>query len=73
MIWVDAHTVTLEVKGELAVFDVLQFILMQIRPAPQSGVDYMREAFSSSHLGAMTTRRGTGKGSFVHFLPLQVR
>lgn len=50
MIGVHAHTVTLEVKGKLAVFHVLQFILMQVRPAPQPCIDYMREAFTSSHL-----------------------
>lgn len=50
MIGVDTHTVTLQVKGKLAVFDVLQFILMQVRPAPQPGIDYMREAFTSCHL-----------------------
>lgn len=55
MIGVDAHIVTLEVKGKLAVFDMLQFILMQVRPPPQPGIDDMREAFTSSHLGFNTT------------------
>lgn len=50
MIGVDTHVVTLEVKGKLAVFDMLQFILMQVRPPPQPCVDYMREPFTSSHL-----------------------
>lgn len=50
MIRVDTNIVTLEVKGKLAVFDVLQFVLMQVRPPPQPGIDYMREPFTSSHL-----------------------
>lgn len=50
MIGVDTHIVTLEVKGKLAVFDVLQFILMQVRPPPQPGIDDMREPFTPGHL-----------------------
>lgn len=50
VIGVDTHIVTLEVKGKLAVFDMLQFILMQVRPPPQPGIDDMREPFTSSHL-----------------------
>lgn len=50
MIRVDAHIVTLEVKGKLAVFDMLQFILMQVRPPPQTGINHVREPFTSSHL-----------------------
>lgn len=50
MIGVDTHVVTLEVEGKLAVFDVFQFILMQVRPPPQPGIDYMGEPFTSSHL-----------------------
>lgn len=61
MVGVDTHAVTLEVKGKLAVFDVLQFIFMQVRPPPQSGIDYMREAFTSRHLGTTTQRRESNK------------
>lgn len=50
MVGVDTHTVTLEIKGKLAVFDVLQFILMQVWPPPQSGIDYMGKPFTASHL-----------------------
>lgn len=56
VIGVDTHIVTLEVKGKLAVFDVLQFILMQVRPPPQSGIDYMREPFTPSHLQSSIQR-----------------
>lgn len=57
VIRVDTHIVTLEVKGKLAVFDVLQFILMQVRPPPEPGIDYMRKPFTSSHLRTTTTMR----------------
>lgn len=55
VMWVDTHIVTLEVKGILAVFDVLQFILVQVRPPPQPGINNMRESFTSGHLGTTTT------------------
>lgn len=55
VIGVDTHIVTLEVEGKLAVFDVLQFILMQVRPPPQPGIYHMREPFTSGHLGTTTT------------------
>lgn len=51
MVGVDTHVVTLEVEGILAVFDMLQFILMQVGPPPQPGVDNMREPFTSGDLG----------------------
>lgn len=54
VVGVDAHAVTLEVKGKLAVFDMLQFVFMQVRPPPQSGIDYMRKAFTSRHLETTT-------------------
>lgn len=50
MIGVDTHIVTLEVEGKLAVFDVLQLILMQVRPPPQASINHMREPFTSGHL-----------------------
>lgn len=50
MIGVDAHIVTLEVKGKLAAFDVLQFILVQVGPPPQPCVDNVGEAFTPSDL-----------------------
>lgn len=56
VIGVDAYIVILKVKGKLAEFDMLQFILMQVWPPPQPGVDHMREAFTSSHLGTERTR-----------------
>ncbi len=55
VIGVDTHIVTLKVKGKLAVLDVLQFILMQVWPPPQAGINHMREPFTSSHLGTTIT------------------
>lgn len=57
MIGVDTHIVTLEVKGKLAAFDVLQFILVQVGPAPQARVDNVGEAFPASHLSTGCTER----------------
>lgn len=76
VIGVDTHIVTLEVKGKLAVFDVFQFILMQVRPPPQPGVDYMREPFTSSHLGTTTTKRkntANRVNTFVNSPSLELR
>lgn len=50
VVGVDTHVVTLEVKGKLAAFDVLQLILMQVRPPPQARIDDVGEAFTPSHL-----------------------
>ena len=50
MIGVDTHIVTLEVKGKLAAFDVLQFILVQVGPPPQPSVDNVGEAFTPGYL-----------------------
>lgn len=61
VVGVDTHAVTLEVKCKLAVFDMLQFVFMQVRPSPQSGIDYMREAFTSCHLKTTTWRKGNSK------------
>lgn len=50
VVGVDTHVVTLEVKGILAAFDVLQFILVQVRPPPQPRVDNVGEAFAPGYL-----------------------
>lgn len=49
---VDAHGVTLEVEGKLAVLDMLQLILVQVRPPPDSCVDHVREPLAPRHLQA---------------------
>lgn len=61
MIRVDTYAVTLQIKGKLAVFDMLQLILVEIRPSPQTGIDDMRETLASRHLG--TTENSKGKES----------
>lgn len=52
---VDTHTVTLQIKGKLAVFDMFQFVLVKIRPTPQTRVDHMGEPFTACHLLTTTT------------------
>lgn len=47
---IHAHRVTLQVKRKLAVLHVLQLVLVQIRPAPYSGVDDVRETLATSNL-----------------------
>lgn len=50
MVRVYTDAVALQVEGKLAVFDVLQLILVKVGPSPQTGVDHVRETFTSSHL-----------------------
>lgn len=56
MIGVDAHTVTLEVKGVLTELGVTQLILVQVRPTPYSSVDDVGEALTSSNLRKRTRK-----------------
>lgn len=50
VVGVDANAVALQVESVLAVFHVFELVLVQIGPPPQTGVDNVREAFTSSHL-----------------------
>lgn len=50
MVRVDANVVGLQVESILAVFHMFQFVLVQIRPSPQPGVDHVGETFTSGHL-----------------------
>lgn len=67
MVGVDADAVVLEVKRKLAELDVLQLVLVQVRPTPQPGVDHVGEAFAPSHLlekrGRELGERAMGKSS----------
>lgn len=65
MVRVDAHVVNLEVERILAVFDVLQLILMQVGPAPQAGVDHVGEALTPGNL-ATKHRMNTGRRALNH-------
>lgn len=56
VVGVDTHVVILEVKGELAELDVLQFILVEVWPAPEPSVDHMGEPFPPSYLQASIKR-----------------
>lgn len=56
MVRVHTHVVVLQVKGVLAELDVLEFILVEVRPTPQPCIDHMREPLPARHLG------GTGGG-----------
>lgn len=47
---VDTNAVALQIKRILAVFDVLQLVLVQVGPPPQPRVHNMRETFTPSHL-----------------------
>lgn len=47
---VDAHAVILQVEGVLAELDVLQLVLVEVRPAPQPRVDDVRETLPARHL-----------------------
>ena len=40
----------LEVKSKLAVLDILQLILVQVRPSPDAGIDDVGEALPGCHL-----------------------
>ena len=41
----------LQVKGKLAVLDILELVLVQVRPSPDPRVDDMGEALPGGHLG----------------------
>lgn len=57
MVRVDADTLTLEIKRILTESGVSKLILVQVGPAPYSGINHMRKAFPTSHLksNGMTT------------------
>lgn len=50
MVGVDAHVVILQVKGVLAELDMLEFIFVEVGPAPQPCINHMRKTFPSCHL-----------------------
>lgn len=50
VVGVDTHVVVLQIKGVLAELDVLEFVLVEVRPAPQPGVNHVRETFPPGHL-----------------------
>ena len=50
MVGVDTYIVILQVKGILAELDMLEFILVEVRPAPQPCINHMRKTFPPCHL-----------------------
>lgn len=50
MVGVDTHVVILQVKGVLAELDMLELILVEVRPAPQPCVYHMGKTFPPCHL-----------------------
>lgn len=50
MVGIDADIVILQVKGVLAELDMLEFIFVEVRPAPQPCINDMRKAFPPCHL-----------------------
>lgn len=51
MVGVDTHLVLLHVESKLAlVYSTQLMVWLEVRPAPQPAVDYMREAFSVRYL-----------------------
>lgn len=50
MVRVDANRVAFEIERELTVLDVLQFVFVEIWPAPYAGINHMRETFAPCHL-----------------------
>jgi hypothetical protein len=50
MVRVYTNTVLFQIKSILTIFDMLQFIFMQIWPSPYSSINDMREAFPTSYL-----------------------
>lgn len=60
MVRVHANRVAFEIERELTVLDVLQFVFVEIWPAPYAGINHMGKTFASCHL-RMKIRRGMGK------------
>ena len=75
VVWVDAYGVCFKIKRKLAIFDLFQFILMQIRPSPYSSIDYMWKPFPSSNLKfkwkKLVIVRGRYILSYVSFIILK--
>ena len=47
VVGVDADRIGLEVEGVLAVLDLLQLVLVEVRPAPNPSVNHVREALAT--------------------------
>ena len=56
VVGIHADRVGLQVERELAVLDLLQLILVKIRPSPDTSVDHMRKPFPTSNLPTVILR-----------------
>lgn len=50
VVGVDTHAVLLQIEGVVTELAVLQFVLVKVRPTPDTSVDHVRESLPSSHL-----------------------
>ena len=50
MVGIDADAVSLQVKCVLTVLDILQFIFVQVWPAPDASINYVWKPFSCGNL-----------------------
>lgn len=50
VVWVDTNIVLFQLKRILTKFAVLQFILVQVRPAPDASIDNMWKSLATSNL-----------------------
>lgn len=50
VVGIDAHRVALEVERVLAVLNMLQLILVQVRPSPDACINYVWESLAASDL-----------------------
>jgi len=61
VIRINADVVLLEFKCKLAEFAVFQFVLVQVRPAPDPCVDDVRKTLPSGHLKTQARTLSTAK------------
>ena len=50
MVRIDAYGIGLEVESKLAVFDLFQFVLVQIWPSPNPGINHVWKTFAAGNL-----------------------
>ena len=66
MVGIDTNTVSLQVKCVLTILDILQFVLVKVRPPPYSGVNNVRESLPGGHLESPV--QGAGDGDTLGWL-----
>ena len=66
VVWVDTYWVCLEVEGVLTVLDLFQLVLVEVRPAPNPGVDHMWETLPAWKRG-LRLNKGS-RSTFIQWL-----